>query len=298
MHTWQRGLGAGMLSAALLLSGTACGGKGGNNAGNGAANGGNNAAGGAGTNTGEAAGGNNAGAGAGTALAAVKSAGEITVGTEGTYAPFTFHDKSGKLTGFDVDIAQEVAKRIGVKAKFVETKWDGMLAGLDAKRFDMVANEVTIRDDRKQKYDFSDPYILSKAVLIVKDDNTSIKSLADLKGKKSGQSLTSDLGDIAKANGAQIVQIDGFNQAIDLLTSGRIDATVNDKLSFLDLKKQRPDVPIKVVAETDNVSQSGLLFRKGGTDLVDAANKALADMKADGTYLKISQTYFGEDVSK
>nr|WP_090642705.1 amino acid ABC transporter substrate-binding protein [Paenibacillus sp. UNC496MF] len=287
-----------MLSAALLLSGTACGGKGGNNAGNGAANGGNNAAGGAGTNTGEAAGGNNAGAGAGTALAAVKSAGEITVGTEGTYAPFTFHDKSGKLTGFDVDIAQEVAKRIGVKAKFVETKWDGMLAGLDAKRFDMVANEVTIRDDRKQKYDFSDPYILSKAVLIVKDDNTSIKSLADLKGKKSGQSLTSDLGDIAKANGAQIVQIDGFNQAIDLLTSGRIDATVNDKLSFLDLKKQRPDVPIKVVAETDNVSQSGLLFRKGGTDLVDAANKALADMKADGTYLKISQTYFGEDVSK
>ncbi|WP_240546583.1 amino acid ABC transporter substrate-binding protein [Paenibacillus artemisiicola] len=302
MHTWQRGLGAGMLSAALLLSGTACGSKdgnnSGNNAGNGAANGGNNAAGGAGTNTGEAAGGNNAGAGAGTALAAVKSAGEITVGTEGTYAPFTFHDKSGKLTGFDVDIAQEVAKRIGVKAKFVETKWDGMLAGLDAKRFDMVANEVTIRDDRKQKYDFSDPYILSKAVLIVKDNNTSIKSLADLKGKKSGQSLTSDLGDIAKANGAKIVQIDGFNQAIDLLTSGRIDATVNDKLSFLDLKKQRPDVPIKVVAETDNVSQSGLLFRKGGADLVDAANKALADMKADGTYLKISQTYFGEDVSK
>ncbi|MBO7748372.1 amino acid ABC transporter substrate-binding protein [Paenibacillus sp. MWE-103] len=291
-----------MLSAALLLSGTACGSKdgnnSGNNAGNGAANGGNNAAGGAGTNTGEAAGGNNAGAGAGTALAAVKSAGEITVGTEGTYAPFTFHDKSGKLTGFDVDIAQEVAKRIGVKAKFVETKWDGMLAGLDAKRFDMVANEVTIRDDRKQKYDFSDPYILSKAVLIVKDNNTSIKSLADLKGKKSGQSLTSDLGDIAKANGAKIVQIDGFNQAIDLLTSGRIDATVNDKLSFLDLKKQRPDVPIKVVAETDNVSQSGLLFRKGGADLVDAANKALADMKADGTYLKISQTYFGEDVSK
>ncbi|MFC4812236.1 amino acid ABC transporter substrate-binding protein [Paenibacillus sp. GCM10023250] len=289
MHTWQRGIGIGALAAALLLSGTACGSKGGGNDGNGPANGGNDAAGGAETNTGAAG---------GTALAAVQSDGEITVGTEGTYAPFTFHDKSGKLTGFDVDIAQEVAKRIGVKAKFVETKWDGMLAGLDAKRFDMVANEVTIRDDRKQKYDFSDPYILSKAVLIVKDDNTAIKSLADLKGKKSGQSLTSDLADIAKANGAQIVQIDGFNQAIDLLTSGRIDATINDKLSFLDLKKQRPDVPIKVVAETDNVSQSGLLFRKGSTDLVDAANKALADMKADGTYLKISQTYFGEDVSK
>ncbi|NBD25276.1 amino acid ABC transporter substrate-binding protein [Paenibacillus glycinis] len=291
-----------MLSAAILLAGTACGAKNndngannGTNAGNGKGNAG-NGTGNAGAGTGNTEGGGNAAAG--NSLAAIKSAGEITVGTEGTYAPFTFHDKSGKLTGFDVDVAEEVAKRIGVKAKFMETKWDGMLAGLDAKRFDMVANEVTIRDDRKAKYDFSDPYILSKAVLIVKQNNTSIKSLADLKGKKSGQSLTSDLGDIAKANGAQLVQVDGFNQAIDLLTSGRIDATINDKLSFLDLKKARPDVPIKVVAETDNVSRSGLLFRKGNPELVAAANKALADMKADGRYLEISNTYFGEDVSK
>ncbi|SFT24570.1 amino acid ABC transporter substrate-binding protein [Paenibacillus sp. BC26] len=231
-------------------------------------------------------------------LETIKSNGEITIGTEGTYAPFTFHDKDGKLTGFDVQIAEEVAKRLGVKAKFIETKWDGMLAGLDAKRFDMVANEVTIRDDRKEKYDFSDPYIVSKAVLIVQEGNTDIKKLADLKGKKSGQSLTSDLGDIAKANGAEIVQIDGFNQAIDLLTSGRIDATINDKLSFLDLKKQRPDVPIKVVDETNNASQSGLLLHKGNPELVTAINKALADMKADGTYLTISKTYFGEDVSQ
>ncbi|WP_308636842.1 amino acid ABC transporter substrate-binding protein [Paenibacillus silvisoli] len=231
-------------------------------------------------------------------LESIKSNGEITVGTEGTYAPFTFHDKEGKLTGFDVQVAEEVAKRLGVKAKFVETQWDGMLAGLDAGRFDMVANEVTIRDDRKEKYDFSDPYIVSKAVLIVQESNTDIKKLADLKGKKSGQSLTSDLGDIAKANGAEIVQIEGFNQAIDLLTSGRIDATINDKLSFLDLKKQRPDVPIKVVDETDNASQSGLLFRKDNAELVSAVNKAIADMKADGTYLNISNTYFGEDVSK
>lgn len=309
MHAWQRGIGVTMLSAAILLAGTACGAKNndnGGNAGNDTGNTGNtgNGTGNAGAGTGNAgAGTGNATTGSGNAasgdsLAAIKSAGEITIGTEGTYAPFTFHDKSGKLTGFDVDVAEEVAKRIGVKAKFMETKWDGMLAGLDAKRFDMVANEVTIRDDRKAKYDFSEPYILSKAVLIVKQNNATIKSLADLKGKKSGQSLTSDLGDIAKANGAKLVQVDGFNQAIDLLTSGRIDATINDKLSFLDLKKARPDVPIKVVAETDNVSQSGLLFRKGNPELVAAANKALADMKADGRYLEISKTYFGEDVSK
>ncbi|MFC5652507.1 amino acid ABC transporter substrate-binding protein [Paenibacillus solisilvae] len=234
----------------------------------------------------------------GNVLEVIKSNGELRVGTEGTYAPFTFHDKDGTLKGFDVDIAKEVAKRLDVKATFIETKWDGMLAGLDAKRFDMVANEVSIRDDRKVKYDFSDPYIVSKSVLIVRQDNQDIKRLADLKGKKSGQSLTSNLGDIAKANGAVIVQVDGFNQAIDLLASKRIDATINDSLSYLDLKKQRPDAPIKVVDETSDASQSGLLFHKGSEPLVTAVNKALADMKADGTYLKISQTYFGADVSK
>src|SRR4051812_9479030 len=88
-------------------------------------------------------------------LDTIKADGKIRIGTEGTYAPFTFHDKDGKLVGFDVEVAQEVAKRIGLEAEFIETKWDGMFAGLDAKRFDVVANQVSIRDDRKEKYDFS-----------------------------------------------------------------------------------------------------------------------------------------------
>ncbi|CAM2923653.1 amino acid ABC transporter substrate-binding protein [Paenibacillus sediminis] len=231
-------------------------------------------------------------------LAAVKSSGVFRIGTEGTYPPFTYHDESGKLTGFDVEIAEEIAKRLGVKPDFVETKWDGMLAGLDAKRFDAVFNEVSIREDRKVKYDFSDPYIVSKAVLIVSKDNNDIKKLSDLKGKKAGQSLTSNLKDIAEANGAQIVQVDSFNQAIDLLVSKRIDATINDNLSYLDLKKKRPDLPIKVVDETKNVSQSAALFRKDEKELVKAVNDALRAMKKDGTYLKISKKYFNEDVSK
>lgn len=231
-------------------------------------------------------------------LEQIKADGVIKVGTEGTYAPFTFHDDQGKLTGFDVEIAEEVAKRLGVKAEFIETKWDGMFAGLDAKRFDMVANEVTIRPDRVEKYDFSSPYIVSKAVLIVNSETTDIKSFEDLKGKKSGQSLTSNLGDLAKSYGAEIVQVDGFNQAIDLLTSKRIDATINDSLSYLDFKKQRPDAPIQVVAEQETKDESGLLFNKGNDELIEAVNKAIADMKADGTYLTISQKWFGEDVSK
>lgn len=253
------------------------------------------------TNTGNAGNASSAPASENTgknALETIKERGTIRIGTEGTYAPFTFHDAGGNLTGFDVDIATEVAKRIGVKPDFVETQWDGMIAGLDAGRFDAVFNEVSINDDRKAKYDFSSPYITSKAVLIVRNDNNDIKSFADLKGKKAGQSLTSNLAQIAKDNGADIVSIEGFNQAIDLLNSKRIDATINDNLSYLDLKKQKPDIPLKVVDEEKNASQSAALFHKGDTELVDAVNKALADMQSDGTYLQISQKYFGEDVSK
>lgn len=228
----------------------------------------------------------------------IKKDGKIKIGTEGTYAPFTFHDATGKLTGFDVEIAEEVSKRIGVTPEFIETQWDGMFAGLDSKRFDMIVNEVGIRPDRQEKYDFSDPYIVSKSVLITHKDNTDIKSFADLKGKKSAQSLTSNLTDIAKSNGAEIVGTEGFNQAIDLLASKRVDATVNDGLSYLDLKKKKPDAPIKVVAEHSEASPSGVMFRKGNKELVDAVNKALADMKADGSYLKISDKWFGADVSK
>ncbi|AIQ23582.1 amino acid ABC transporter substrate-binding protein [Paenibacillus sp. FSL H7-0737] len=231
-------------------------------------------------------------------LEAVKASGKLRIGTEGTYAPFTYHDASGKLTGFDVEIAEEVAKRLGVEPEFFETQWDGIFAGMDAKRFDVIFNEVSINEDRKVKYDFSEPYIVSKAVLIVSENNEDIKTFADLKGKKAGQSLTSNLSDIARENGAEIVATDGFNQAMDLLTSGRIDATVNDGLSYLDLKKQKPDVKIKVVDEIPDGSQSAAVFLKGNDELVKAVSDAIVEMKSDGTYLKISEKYFGADVSK
>jgi L-cystine transport system substrate-binding protein len=231
-------------------------------------------------------------------LAEIKNAGKIRIGTEGTYAPFTFHDSTGKLTGFDVDIAEAIAKKLGVKTEYIETKWDGMFAGLDAKRFDIIVNEVGINPDRQKKYDFSDPYIVSKAVLIVNKENTDINKFEDLKGKKSAQSLTSNLGKLATSYGAELVQVDGFNQSVDLLTSKRVDATINDSLSFLDLMKQKPSTPIKVVAEDSNADKSGIMLNKGNKELLDAVDNALADMKADGTYLSISNKWFGTDVSK
>ncbi|PJI38172.1 amino acid ABC transporter substrate-binding protein [Ciceribacter selenitireducens] len=235
---------------------------------------------------------------AGEDLDQIKSSGVLKIGTEGTYAPFTFHDSSNELVGFDVEIGRAVAAKLGVKPEFVEGKWDGLIAGLDAKRYDAVINQVGITEARKQKYNFSDPYIVSKAVLIVRDDNTEIAGFEDLKGKKSAQSLTSNFGKLAEAAGAELVGTDGFDQAIQLVLTGRADATINDSLSFLDFKKQKADAPVKIAAEKAEAEASGIIVRKGDDELVAAINKALADIKADGTYETISAKYFGQDVSK
>ncbi|WP_374335931.1 amino acid ABC transporter substrate-binding protein [Leeia sp.] len=232
------------------------------------------------------------------ALAQIKAAGVLKIGTEGTYAPFTYHLPSGELTGFDVEIAQAVAKKLGVKAQFVEGKWDGLIAGLDVNRYDVVVNEVTITDARKAKYDFSQPYILSKPVLIVASNNSSIKSFADLKGKKSAHTLSSNFAKQAQSFGAEVVGTDGFEQSVALVLTGRADATINDSLSFLDFKKKKPDAQVKVVATSKDAEASGILLRKGNPELLAAINKALAELKQDGSYLKLSQKYFGEDVSQ
>ncbi|OQP86830.1 amino acid ABC transporter substrate-binding protein [Rhizobium rhizosphaerae] len=237
-------------------------------------------------------------AAAGERLDQIKKAGVLKIGTEGTYAPFTFHNAEGRLVGFDVEIGEAVAKEIGVKPEFLEGKWDGLIAGLDANRYDVVINQVGITEERKKKYDFSEPYIASKAVLIVKADNDAIKGFADLKGKRAAQSLTSNFGKLAEANGAELVGTDGFDQSIQLVLTGRADATVNDSLSFLDFKKQKPNAPVKVVASQDKAEYSGIILRKGEPELLDAINKALAAIKENGTYKTISDKYFGADVSK
>ena len=119
-----------------------------------------------------------------TSLSDVKSKGEIVIATEGTYKPFSFHaEGAGDLTGYDVEIARAVAAKLGVKATFQETQFDGIFAGLDAKRFDTIANEISINAERKAKYDFSKPYTVSTGVIVTKADNSSITSFESLKGK-------------------------------------------------------------------------------------------------------------------
>jgi L-cystine transport system substrate-binding protein len=237
------------------------------------------------------------GAYAQSSLETIKSAGVIKIGTEGTYAPFSFHDASGKLVGFDVEIGEAIASKLGVKAEFVEGKWDGLIAGIDAKRYDLVLNQVSITPERQVKYDFSAPYITAKAVVLVKNDST-IDSFAALKGKKAAQSLTSNFGKLAQNAGAELVATEGFNQSVELVLSGRADATINDSISFFDFKKHKPDAQLKIAATQENADQAGVLLAKGQPELLAAINAALATSQTDGTYQQISQKYFGTDVSK
>ncbi len=214
---------------------------------------------------------------AGANLDQIKADGVLKIGTEGTYAPFTYHDENNKLVGFDVEIGEAIAAKLGVKPEFLEGKWDGLIAGLDVKRYDAVINQVGITEERKAKYAFSDPYIASKAVLIVKGDNDTIKTFADLKGKKSAQSLTSNFGKLAEKNGAELVGTDGFDQSIQLLLTGRADATINDSLSFLDFKKHKPDADVKIAAQEENADYSGVIVRKGDPELVEAILPMILD---------------------
>ena len=215
----------------------------------------------------------------------------LRVGTEGVYAPFSYHDAKGNLTGFDVELMNEVGKKLGVKVEYVETPWDSMFAALGAGRFDIVANQVTKNPEREKLYTLSDPYIETTGVLVVKKGDDRIRSLADLKGKRAAENLTSNWSQIARDNGATVVGVDGLTEAIANLTQGRVDAIVNDKLAIRNYLANNPDADIEVVAETDDTSES-VYAAKQGVTWMPAVNDALASLKADGTVQRIYDEYF------
>jgi cystine transport system substrate-binding protein len=234
----------------------------------------------------------------GATLADIQKAGVLTVGTEGTYRPFTFHEGgSGTLTGYDVEVIEAVGKELGVDVRFEETQWDAIFAGLDAGRFDVIANQVSITPERKGVYDFSTPYTVSPGVVVVNAGDDSISSFDDLAGKTTAQSLTSNWYDLAKQSGAQIQAVEGWAQAVTLLKQGRVDATVNDELTFLDYEKTEGDTGLEIAARTDDEAHNAFAFRNGSDSLVRAVDGALAKLRADGTLTRLSEKYFGADVS-
>lgn len=235
----------------------------------------------------------------GGSLADVRKAGVLRVGTEGTYRPFSFHENgTGGLTGFDVDVARAVGKKLGVKVEFVQTQWDTIFAGLDSGRFDMIANQVSINPERSARYLFSTPYTVSPGVVVTRKGDDDISSFADLKGRTTAQSLTSNWYEMAKSAGAKVQPVEGWAQAVTLLKQGRVDATVNDSLTFFDWRTTEKDDSLQIAATSSEVSRNALTFRKGSDDLVKAVDDALASLRADGTLARISTSYFGDDVTR
>lgn len=224
---------------------------------------------------------------------------KLRVATEGTYNPFSYHDASGKLVGYDVEVITEAAKRAGFEIEFHETNWDAIFSGLNSNRFDMIANQISDADPKRaQLYTLSDPYIVTSAAVAVRANDNSINSLSDIKGKNIAQAMGSNYYEITIENGANIVLVDGLAPAIKAVSQGRADATMNDKLAILNYIKTTGDKNIKVAFSAGDGTRSVFLFKKELTEQRDRINKALESMKKDGTLKQISEKYFGIDVSE
>lgn len=232
-------------------------------------------------------------------LAQIKAKGEIVVAMEGTWSPWTYHDENDELVGYDVEVAKAIAEKLGVKAAFVEGEWDGLFAGMDAGRYDIVVNGVDITEERAQKYNFTEPYAYNRTAIIVKDDNDDIQSFEDLNGKHTANTISSTYAELAEKYGADVTGVDDLNQTFELLLSGRIDATLNAELTYYDYMKAHPDAKIKIAALTDDASEVAIPLRKGAAsdNLRAAINQALEELRADGTLSELSVKYFGSDVS-
>jgi cystine transport system substrate-binding protein len=221
----------------------------------------------------------------------------LKIGTEGTYAPFTYHDKTNnKLTGYDIEVADAVAKKLGRQVEYSENTFDAIFAGLEAKRYDVVANQISVTPERQAKYAFSQPYTVSTGVVVTRADDTSVLAASDIKGKKSAQSTTSNWAEAARQAGAKVEAVEGFSQAVTLLKQGRVDITINDNLAVLDYLKTSGDTGVKISAEIGEKTQQAFAFRKD-SPLAKEFDRALQELRADGTLTKISQKWFGDDIS-
>lgn len=173
-----------------------------------------------------------------------------------------------------------------------------MIAGLDAKQYDIVANQVTKTDERKEKYLFSDTYTYSHPAVLTKKENASaIKSFDDLKGKKFSQTGTSNYSKLVQQYGGEIVSTNDWNENVSLVLQNRTFGTVNDTLTYLDYKQKKPNADLVIAYEGTETYEQGFLIRKSDKTTQTKLNKALKALKNDGTLKKLGKKYFGKDVS-
>lgn len=240
-----------------------------------------------------------ASAAAANKLEAIQSNGKLVIALEGAWQPWSFHDESDTLVGYDVEVSRAIAEKLGVEPEYVESDWDSLFAGLDAGRYDLVCNGVEVTEERAKTYNFTTPYGYIHTALAVRKDNEDIKSFEDLAGKTTANSLASTYMELAESYGATVQGIDTLEETIQLLTAGRIDATLNADVSFYDYLNVHPDADFKLVAFTEEASHVAIPLRKGDetATLLEAINSAIEELRADGTLSELGEKYFGQDIS-
>lgn len=240
-----------------------------------------------------------------TAWDRIKEKGKIMVGTSGTLYPTSYHDsKSNELTGFDVEVVREMAKRLDLEVEFVEMAFDGMLASINNGTIDIAANDISITKERKAKFGFSIPYKFSFATAIVrKDDLSGIKTVEDIKGKKAAGEATTVYMDIAREYGAEEVIYDNATNEAYLrdVAIGRTDLIINDYYLQLQALEFFPDLNITIHPDLkfDTPDEGiGIIMKKDEKELQENINKTIQEMLDDGTITKLSKKYFsGNDVT-
>ncbi|WP_423228540.1 ABC transporter substrate-binding protein [Pseudaquabacterium inlustre] len=224
----------------------------------------------------------------------IRKDGKIVVATEGQFAPFNFF-QGAKLTGFEVEVAEAVVAKMGLKIEWKALSFDALLTGLRQDRWDMVIASHGITDERAKAVTFTEPHYCSGGVIVAKD--AAIKTAKDLAGKVvSVQTGTTYLENVKKVSAVK--EVKNFPQDTDAraaLVSGRVDAWVTDRFVAANSLKANPDAGMKL-GDFLFIERIASAVAKGNTGLATEVNKALAAIQADGSYATISKKWFGEDI--